>query len=276
MRLQPPNLALTLADDLEGMSIRSLESSASFRDPSVDCLKVCLGVFPVIARSDGLAELRHLETTRRWNFLGDLPRHLQARTSETQDCGLEKGTLPREPLHPLAPTLLRCGQVIATGGIQGSLVVHQALCHPTILTLFSTLPATDSDFDEGYSQLRAQFEVPTATATWRYLVLEYCGPHGTLSDYIPRLNPTSASPLEESRIRGVVKILTDALVYLRKENVVHRRLVPESVYITEDFRVVSMNQDFSSCFRRDLTCSRRNLGGLRMRSRSLLIVTMGV
>ena len=60
-----------------------------------------------------------------------------------------------------------------------------------------------------------------------------------MSDHLPRLNPASTSPLEESKIRGVVKALADALVYLENENVVHRRMIPESVYITEDFRVVS-------------------------------------
>ena len=75
----------------------------------------------------------------------------------------------------------------------------------------------------------------------RYIVLEHCGPHGTLSDHLPRLNVTSASPLDESRIRGVVKTLADALAYLEKENVVHRRLIPDSVYVTDDFRVVSAN-----------------------------------
>ena len=70
--------------------------------------------------------------------------------------------------------------------------------------------------------------------------MEHCGPHGTLSDHLPRLNLASTSSLE-SRIRGVVKILAEALTYLEKENVVHRRLIPESVYVTEDFRVVSMN-----------------------------------
>jgi len=130
-----------------------------------------------------------------------------------------------------------CCQVTATGRIQDSLAVHQALCHPTILSLFSTLPA-DSEPDGGDPR---QLETPTTTVMSRYLVLEYCGPHGTLADYLPRLTPTAASPLEESKVRGVVKPLVDALVYLEKENVVHRRLVPENVYITEDFRVVSAN-----------------------------------
>ena len=75
-----------------------------------------------------------------------------------------------------------------------------------------------------------------------YLVLEHCGPHGTLSDHLPRLkNLASTSPFDgEMRIRGVVKTLADALTYLEKESVVHRGLIPESVYVTEDFRVVSM------------------------------------
>ena len=130
-------------------------------------------------------------------------------------------------------------QVIATERIQDSLAVHQALCHPAILTLFSTLPA-DPDYDEEDLRAQGQLETPSITAMPRYLVLEYCGPHGTLSDHLPRLNPTATSPLEESRIRGVVKTLADALVYLEKENVIHRRLIPESVYITGDFRVVSV------------------------------------
>lgn len=176
-------------------------------------------------------------------LFGDLSCHLQARAPETQGSSLEKGTVPREPPLVSSPTVSHRGQVNASGRIQDSVAVHQALCHPTILTLFSTLPATDSDLDEGDPRPQTQFGTPTITATPKYLVLEYCGPHGTLADYIPRLNPASStSPLGESRIRGVVKTLADALVHLEKENVVHRRLVPESVYVTEDFRVVSTNR----------------------------------
>ena len=126
--------------------------------------------------------------------------------------------------------------------------MHQALCHPTILSLFSTLPAADSDHEAEYLRSQGQLEAPTTTAMPRYIVLEYCGSHGTLFDHLPRLDPASTSPLEESRIRGVIKTLADALVYLEKENVIHRRLIPESVYITEDFRVVSANWQFVSRF----------------------------
>ena len=123
-------------------------------------------------------------------------------------------------------------QVIATESVLGSIAIHQSLYHPAVLSLFSTFPAADSDSE---ADRRSQPEAPTAVTT-RYIVLEHAGPHGTLSDHLPRLNPASA---EESRVRGVVKTLVDALTYLEKENVVHRRLVPDSVYVTEDFRVVS-------------------------------------
>ncbi|KAF9643375.1 hypothetical protein BDM02DRAFT_3191743 [Thelephora ganbajun] len=126
-------------------------------------------------------------------------------------------------------------KVLATENTLGSVAVHQALCHPTILSLFSTFPAVDSD-SEGDRQMRSQIGVPT-TVTTQWIVLEHCGPHGTLSNHLPRLNPASTLPLEESRIRGVVKTLAEALTYLEKENVVHRRLTPECVYVTEDFRV---------------------------------------
>ena len=119
------------------------------------------------------------------------------------------------------------------------MAVHQALYHPTILSLFSTFAAVDSDI-ETEQHPRTRSGAPTAIIT-RYIVLEYCGPHGTLSDHLPRLNPAKTLPLEDTRIRGVVKTLADALAYLEKENVVHRRLIPESVYVTEDFRVVSVD-----------------------------------
>jgi len=118
--------------------------------------------------------------------------------------------------------------------------VHQSLCHPTILALFSTFPAADLDLDlEGDQEPQSRVGTP-ATAVTRYIVLEHCGPHGTLSDHLPRLNMSPTLPLEGSRVRGVVKILVDALTYLEKEGVVHRRLIPDSVYVTEDFRVVSL------------------------------------
>ena len=129
-------------------------------------------------------------------------------------------------------TRLVYDQVVATESILGSIAIHQSLYHPAVLSLFSTFPAADSDPEVDWP---SQPEAPAA-----YIVLEHGGPHGTLSDHLPRLNPASTSPVKESRIRGVIKTLVDALAYLEKENVVHRRLVPDSVYVTEDLRVVSV------------------------------------
>ena len=120
--------------------------------------------------------------------------------------------------------------------------MHQTLCHPSILSLFSTIPAIDPDSDEGDPR-RGSETSTTPASPGCYLVLEYCGPYGTLSDHLPRSNPAPPSSLglEESRVRGVVKALVDALVYLEREGVVHGRVVPGSVYVTEDFRVVSVD-----------------------------------
>jgi hypothetical protein len=109
------------------------------------------------------------------------------------------------------------------------------------LSLFSTFPAADPDYEtDDQSQSQPQSGTPTTVIT-RCIVLEYGGPHGRLSDHLPRLNLASPFPLEEGKVRGVVKTLADALTYLEKENIVHRRLVPDSIYVTEDFRVVSVN-----------------------------------
>ena len=234
-RAQPSNLTLTLLNSLlEAMSARSFESSSSSKDSGADCLKVCSG---------GVFQEQYLTGQQNYEIGGQIEG---GGSPEVYLATCKRGRLKRRTVvlkrvpspvnfgHVGTNIPSRCYQVVVTGRIQDSLAVHQALCHPTILSLFSTLSA-DSDPDEGDPR---QLETPTAL---RYLVLEYCGPHGTLSDHLSRLNPTATSPLEENRIRGVVKTLADALVYLEKENVVHGKLVPESVYITEDFRVVSAN-----------------------------------
>ena len=129
-------------------------------------------------------------------------------------------------------------QVSATDDILSAVAVHQTLCHPTILSLFSAFPAVDSDPDADQPQTQYDATITVTPSTY-VIILEHCGPYNTLCDHLPRLNLSSTLPLEENRIRGVVKTLADALAYLEKENVLHRRLIPESVYVTQDFRVVS-------------------------------------
>jgi polo-like kinase 4 len=44
--------------------------------------------------------------------------------------------------------------------------------------------------------------------------------------------------LEEGELRGVLKSVVDALVYLTKERVVHCDIKVENILLTDDFRIV--------------------------------------
>jgi len=89
--------------------------------------------------------------------------------------------------------------------------LHQALHHPTIISLFSVFSTTKAD----------------------YHVLELCS-RGTLSNYLSARQPQI---LSECELRGVLKNLTDALLYLRKERVVHRDIKTSNILLTDDYRV---------------------------------------
>ncbi|KAJ7044059.1 hypothetical protein C8F04DRAFT_688068 [Mycena alexandri] len=85
---------------------------------------------------------------------------------------------------------------------------YLSLSHPCIASLFST------------------FSTPSA----RYHLLELCL-GGPLSTYLER------EPLSEDRLRGVLKSLIEALIYLKTQGVVHRNIRPSSVLLTTDGRV---------------------------------------
>jgi polo-like kinase 4 len=89
-------------------------------------------------------------------------------------------------------------------------LIHLSLSHPCIVSLFSTFSTPSADF----------------------YVLELCA-GGTLSSYLEN------SPLSEAHLRGVLKGLFEALVYLKKQGVVHRNIRPSSILLTTDSRIVS-------------------------------------
>ncbi|OCH91233.1 kinase-like protein [Obba rivulosa] len=95
--------------------------------------------------------------------------------------------------------------------LASSTALHQALHHPCIVSLLSSF----------------------ATPSGNYRVLEYC-PGGTLSDFLRTRTPTV---LTEDELRGVVKSLVDALVYLRKEHVLHRDINPGNILLAHDNRI---------------------------------------
>ncbi|KAH9895161.1 kinase-like domain-containing protein [Cubamyces lactineus] len=89
--------------------------------------------------------------------------------------------------------------------------LHGALCHPSILSLISYFSAPS-----GY-----------------YQVLELCQ-GGTLFDL---LDAREKHVLTEEELRGLSKTLVDALIYLRKELILHRDINPSNILITGDGRV---------------------------------------
>ncbi|KAJ7459804.1 kinase-like domain-containing protein [Mycena latifolia] len=86
--------------------------------------------------------------------------------------------------------------------------LHQSLYHPCIISLFSS------------------FSTPSA----RFQLLELCS-GGTVANYI------DDNPMTEGHLRGVLKSLMEALVYLKKQGVVHRTITPSNVLLTTDGRI---------------------------------------
>ncbi|KAL0958860.1 hypothetical protein HGRIS_014178 [Hohenbuehelia grisea] len=105
-------------------------------------------------------------------------------------------------------------KIINSSHPQYSLQLHQSLYHPSIVTLYQTI----------------------ASVVPEHHVLELCS-RGTLHDYLAERMPEQARPiLSESQLRGLAKNILDALVYLRKEGVVHRCISPTNILLTSDFR----------------------------------------
>ncbi|KZP33580.1 kinase-like protein [Athelia psychrophila] len=93
--------------------------------------------------------------------------------------------------------------------------LHLSLHHPAIVSMFSAFLARCASYE----------------------VMELC-PRGSLFGL---LNSRYDHCLSEPEIRGALKSLVDALMYLRNERVLHRDIKPENVLITEDGRVKLSN-----------------------------------
>ena len=95
-----------------------------------------------------------------------------------------------------------------------STTVHLSLHHPAIVSLFSSF----------------------SSATHDYHVMELCS-RGTLFSF---LQSRATRVLSECEVRGVSKSLIEALIYLRKELIVHRDINPTNLLITVDYRIVRL------------------------------------
>lgn len=90
--------------------------------------------------------------------------------------------------------------------------LHSALYHPSIVSLISVFSAPS-----GY-----------------YQVLEL-HQEGTLANL---LYARASHVLAEPELRGVARMLIDALIYLKKELVLHRDINPSNIMITQHGRIV--------------------------------------
>jgi polo-like kinase 4 len=93
-----------------------------------------------------------------------------------------------------------------------STALHARLRHPNIVQLLSA-------FEDGPAS---------------YHVLEHCG-GGTLADMI---RSSRHGRLGEAQVKSVVEDLVHALLYLRKERVVHRDIKAGNVLVMDDGSVV--------------------------------------
>lgn len=98
--------------------------------------------------------------------------------------------------------------------------IHYSLHHPAIVSLLSHFTC----------------------ASGRFHVLEFCS-RGSLEAF---LHSREGSRTSEGELRGVGRSLVDALLYLKKERVVHRAICPGNILLTEDLRVVCISHAVSS------------------------------
>ncbi|KAJ7254400.1 kinase-like domain-containing protein [Mycena haematopus] len=92
--------------------------------------------------------------------------------------------------------------------LSDSSLIHVSLSHPSIVSLLSTFSTPLADFQ----------------------VLELCL-GGTLSTYL------EGQLLSEGHLRGVLKSLFEALIYLKNQGVVHRNIRPSNVLLMTDGRI---------------------------------------
>ncbi|KAJ6508874.1 kinase-like domain-containing protein [Mycena sanguinolenta] len=110
--------------------------------------------------------------------------------------------------------------------------IHLSLSHPSIVSLLSTFSTPAADFH----------------------VLELCA-GGPLSRYLAseahqqRRQQERGRILSEAHLRGILKSLFEALVYLKNEGVVHRNIRPSNILVTAEGRVVRPLAPFIILFR---------------------------
>lgn len=100
----------------------------------------------------------------------------------------------------------------SSDNIQAAL--HNSLYHPSVVSLLGTF----------------------STSSAQYHALELC-PNGTLHDLLSSRHPPV---LSEAELRGVLKSLVGAFVYLHKRHIIYGNIRLSKILLSEDYRVVSI------------------------------------
>ena len=95
--------------------------------------------------------------------------------------------------------------------------LHQALCHPNIVALYSITSSDSSSFD--------------------CHVLELC-PEGNLLGLLHSRDPPT---LIEAELRNVTKGIASALTYLKEERIVHANISLPHILLGQGFKPVSIS-----------------------------------
>lgn len=157
-------------------------------------------------------ELRHSRRNRSRKILRGVPCDMQTRANEREACCGEEGYIVYLFLALTNPTntlKLRSRSPLRS---DSALNLHCSLSHPSLVSVLSVFTSCDA----------------------RYQVMDLCL-HGNLHQI---LSARESPVLSEDELRGVLRGLADALVYLQKEMIVHRDVNPASILMDGQYRVV--------------------------------------
>lgn len=156
--------------------------------------------------------------------LSNTPCYLQTRATSKQTARSEESETSYSSLERILSTKRPKIPAISSPSQHTSLPsLHQALHHPNIVSL--------------YAVVRTPLDC--------FHVLEFCS-QGNLFEYRRSLDTMT---WKDTEVRRVLKGLVDALLFLKREGIVHRDLNPYNVLLTDNLVTVCVKYAVASNFR---------------------------
>ncbi|KAJ7670277.1 kinase-like domain-containing protein [Mycena rosella] len=129
----------------------------------------------------------------------------------------KRGRLRNRQLALRRVSTSRAGATELSGSAAEQPDIFCSLHHPSIVSLFRT------------------FSTPSA----RFQLLELCA-GGTLASYL------DCNSVTEAHLRGILKSLIEALTYLKKQGIAHRKITPSNLLLTADGRIKLCDFDLAT------------------------------